>query len=276
MTSMPWNSGLTKLQKLLAELYPDQQSAKEKAALTPLRLGRIEFTTVADSNWFNILSEADGQKEVSSLVQVACDDFPNRCHELTEAYEEFRQQLPARPFWIITRRPQSTRTLLAVGGFLVLLIICVVGWAGYEWGKRSCSAEEVYTVPVFADKLPFEDTGIQIEAGNELSITVLGEDAKWTCSTSHINDPEEPDWATADGIPNFKRTDRLVSSANLCEMVGQIQDREHSPDGTHFRVGVHEQFVAKQTGMLYLGVNDDRNYYDDNSGSMTVEIRLRR
>ena len=77
---------------------------------------------------------------------------------------------------------------------------------------------------------------------------------------------------SAEGVPGEKSDAFLVPPANLCELVGQIAN------GSFFRVGVHEQFTAKESGMLKLGANDDPSCswdcYAENVGSLTVLISV--
>jgi len=90
---MPWNAALFGLRDLLAFLYPDKPSATQIVVKAGLPLGRIELTNAADSNWFNILEEADRRELISALVETACDDFPNRCDQLFDAYNQYQLQI---------------------------------------------------------------------------------------------------------------------------------------------------------------------------------------
>ncbi|MFN2245285.1 MAG: FxSxx-COOH system tetratricopeptide repeat protein [Anaerolineae bacterium] len=94
---MPWNPGLAKLRDLLAELYPTEQLSRELLAQVGLPTGRILFSSATTSNWFNILTEADLHDRVGDLVAVACEDFPNCCAELSEAYGEYRERATQLP-----------------------------------------------------------------------------------------------------------------------------------------------------------------------------------
>jgi hypothetical protein len=86
---MPWNSGLTKLRNLFAELYPTEQLSRQVLAQAGLPTGRIQFSSAATSNWHSILTEANLRDQVSALVDIACEEYPNRCDALTEAYDEY-------------------------------------------------------------------------------------------------------------------------------------------------------------------------------------------
>lgn len=152
----------------------------------------------------------------------------------------------------------------------VLLITAGAGWGGTKLGGALSCRESIYTVPVSTDRHPFEPTEVQVEAGDWLVFGTLDNDALWTCSTGHLHDPAEPDLTTADGIPGVEDPDEVFPPANLCELVGFVEG------GPMFRVGSHERIVARQSGILYLGVNDNPESYEDNSGSMTVEIRVER
>jgi len=166
-------------------------------------------------------------------------------------------------------RTRNAGTWVA-GMVAFLLITAGAGWGGIKLGGEMAGQETIYTVPVSANRHPSEPTEIQVEAGDWLIFSSLDNDALWTCSTSHLNDPEEPDFTTADGIPGFQDPDGVFPPANLCELVGRIEG------GPMFRVGSHERIVARQSGILYLGVNDDPQGYGDNSGSITMEVRVQR
>lgn len=85
---MPWNSGLTKLQDLLAYLYDDVNKSRRLLTLADVPTKRISFASAASTNWFNILEEADRRGLVSNIVRVASDEFPNRRQALEEAEQE--------------------------------------------------------------------------------------------------------------------------------------------------------------------------------------------
>ncbi|MFN2245287.1 MAG: tetratricopeptide repeat protein [Anaerolineae bacterium] len=90
---MPWNSGLKKLHKLLAELYRTEDRARMAVTFAGLDTSQITFHSAAQPNWFNILEEAEGLGMVDALIRQACDDYPNRCDELSQAYGEYLGQL---------------------------------------------------------------------------------------------------------------------------------------------------------------------------------------
>jgi hypothetical protein len=129
---------------------------------------------------------------------------------------------------------------------------------------------EVHTYDVDASRWPFASTRITVEEGDGVQIIVQDEDANWYCSS----DSGKPDKTSAEGIYGSKQgRDRHVPSANLCELVGYIQNEAGV---SYFRVGSYEQFTARVAGTLYLGANDDRNDYRDNSGILPLKITVTR
>ena len=137
---MPWNSGLTELQKLLADLYRDIQRARIVVAQAGLSSGRIEFVAAADSNWFNILEEADRRDLVSALVETACD-------ELTQAHDHYHyhRQIPVtsdRDFTAGLPLP-SLSTLIPNGVYRIISKI-----SGKCLDVRGESLEDCATIPV--------------------------------------------------------------------------------------------------------------------------------
>ena len=124
-----------------------------------------------------------------------------------------------------------------------------------------------YTIPVFASKFPIDTTHISIQKDDDVQIIVQGDDANWSCNLDEQNREE---LASAEGLIGVRNDRNLVRSANLCELIGYIQN------SNYFRVGSYEQFIAEESGTLYLGANDwkdcDWNCYSDNKGTLSVRV----
>jgi len=73
---MIWNSNLTNLRDVLADLYfavEDSRLVVEEAGLQP---AFIEFDSKAITNWHNILREAAKRSKVQAIIDVARKDYP--------------------------------------------------------------------------------------------------------------------------------------------------------------------------------------------------------
>lgn len=68
---------LTKLNPILANLYPTLADAKRIAAASGLNLMMIEFENKAINNWFNILEYANARDRVDDLVKSAVEENPD-------------------------------------------------------------------------------------------------------------------------------------------------------------------------------------------------------
>ncbi len=82
------------LRDALAELYPDEPSARRVCRDTGLDVRQISFSTHAVNNWTAILDEAEKQTVVPDLVAVARKDYP-KYTPLLNAATAYEQALPA-------------------------------------------------------------------------------------------------------------------------------------------------------------------------------------
>jgi pimeloyl-ACP methyl ester carboxylesterase len=73
-----WTERLTRLNNLLAELYPDQDAARQIVRKANLPPGAIRFHPAAGINWFNILEEAQRRNRTEAIARVAQAEFPER------------------------------------------------------------------------------------------------------------------------------------------------------------------------------------------------------
>ena len=162
--------------------------------------------------------------------------------------------------------PQLRRELAkwAFAGAVIAAIIGAIGSIAAALVTiipRLPPPEYNYFAQVSASTYPFADTHVTIEKGDDVQIIVLGADAHWDCARGPTS---------AEGMFGERSTYYLVPSANLCELVGYIQE------GVFFRLGSYERFQATASGPLYLGANDPLDWYQDNSGALAVQIIVRR
>src|SRR5690349_5366253 len=75
---MAWDDTLTRVQDVLADLYPTKEAAiriVRTAGMTPKRVG---LTDVAFDTWHNILAAADEAGCLLDLLDAARRDYPER------------------------------------------------------------------------------------------------------------------------------------------------------------------------------------------------------
>ena len=77
-TDARWNTRLTALNEILAELYPTTSASRRVVKQAELPAGFIKFNEAAIINWFNILELANARGRVDALVAVACAEFPRQ------------------------------------------------------------------------------------------------------------------------------------------------------------------------------------------------------
>ncbi len=82
---MAWNATLTKLNNILAELYPNKDQSEMIVDMAGIPSGNIAFKDAAKSNWYYILKEADRRNKVEDLVQVVQNEYPDN-EELMKLY----------------------------------------------------------------------------------------------------------------------------------------------------------------------------------------------
>lgn len=138
-------------------------------------------------------------------------------------------------------------------------------------------AADVANVTV-SSKVAWTDTGLDVQAGDLISITASG--------TVIFDSAGES--ATPDGRPdrgNGCGCNHLVFCAVPQSLVGWIGDASSLTEPGGFFVGSVFDGVASTSGKLFLGFNDgfvkcDRSGLDvggvgDNSGSFTAEVEIR-
>lgn len=71
-----WTQQLTRLNKILANLYPQKDQSFRIITIAGLPPGNISFKDSALDNWFNILDEAIKRDKVNLIVQIVSDEYP--------------------------------------------------------------------------------------------------------------------------------------------------------------------------------------------------------
>jgi hypothetical protein len=131
------------------------------------------------------------------------------------------------------------------------------------------------TISITASAYPFQNTGITVTGGNLLEFSANG---TWNCGSGQTG-PNGNNGILDSSFP--------VPNANLCALVGVIGDNTPDP-GDGFLIGSANQITATQSGVLYLGSNDNLgncklatpspnvgSCYQDNQGSVSVSISVK-
>jgi hypothetical protein len=166
----------------------------------------------------------------------------------------------------ISTTPHLRRELAkwAFAGAIIAALIGAIGSvtaAAVTIIPRLPPQEYNYSIKVSASAYPFANTQVTIEKGDDVQIIVQGVDAFWDCGKGPTS---------AEGMFGDRGTYYAVPSANLCELVGYIRE------GVFFRIGAYERFQSTDSGPLYLGVNDPPSYYQDNTGTLAIQVIVRR
>lgn len=93
---MTWTSQLTKLNSILAELYPLKDQSYRIVDMAGIPMGSISFKDAAVDNWYYILKEANRRDKAEDLVQVVVNQYPER-EDLKSIFVEATDRKPLQP-----------------------------------------------------------------------------------------------------------------------------------------------------------------------------------
>jgi hypothetical protein len=110
-------------------------------------------------------------------------------------------------------------------------------------------------------------TGISLESGQTVYLSAEGltitAPIKWYFG-SHSG-PAGQEWGLGCGQYEGATQPCALDDAPYGALVGRV-----SPDGEPFLIGGASKFTAPSSGPLYLAVNDNLGFYNDNLGGFTV------
>jgi len=92
---MSWNAQLTKLNGILAELYPIKDQSYRVIDMAGIPTGNIAFKDAAVDNWYYILKEAERHDKTEDLVQVVLEQFDRE--DLKNIFVEATERQPLQP-----------------------------------------------------------------------------------------------------------------------------------------------------------------------------------
>jgi hypothetical protein len=106
-----------------------------------------------------------------------------------------------------------------------------------------------------------------VQAGDRISVKASG-----TCCYGVSADTNEPLCGSPDGIcPPSAAEPLLVQTSKFGTLVAKIGD------GRWFAVGSSHEWIADRSGLLTMAFNDradGTNWWMDNSGAITIELRI--
>ncbi len=112
----------------------------------------------------------------------------------------------------------------------------------------------------FAISTPWLDTGIDIKDGDFISI-------------SSVHSEKNPPCDGRVGCPPYRDPDDVIEGGfagdGLKALIGKIGD-----DGMVFSVGRGTEFIATDTGRLFIGYNDCEDCFGDNTGAFEATITV--
>ncbi len=160
-------------------------------------------------------------------------------------------------------------SVIAVLATVVLSACQALPGSGTSGSTTQASTQTVLvSIPA---RRPWTDTGIDVTPGWKVSIETGG-----TIYISRDDPGTEPSgpavYCKQPIRPKAQASDSSFVAPGLpCwSLIGRIGK------GAPFEVGVAKALSTATRGRLYLGVNDQTRYFDDNSGSWTVTVSATR
>jgi hypothetical protein len=135
------------------------------------------------------------------------------------------------------------------------------------WFQYVCT----FTADIILDaNTGWVDSGIDLAGGTEVTMTAYGEavTADLNEYPGSISGPDGQDWNLWCGQYEGAPPPCAMNDAPYGALVGKIGE-----DGEPFFIGSNFPFTPTAGGDLYLAVNDNLGYYDDNSGSYMIFIQ---
>lgn len=109
------------------------------------------------------------------------------------------------------------------------------------------------------------DTGLAVKAGQPVKITATGS-MTWTEGADPIGPNGDPILGTEEGV---------YPPAQFCALIGCIAstaDPQQDPSRVLFSVGASLNFSASRAGKLFLGINDNKGTFGDNTGNYVATV----
>lgn len=113
---------------------------------------------------------------------------------------------------------------------------------------------------------PWADTGVDVSGGSDVTIHASGTVRYGTMSAQQTN----ANGGNFDGQQFFSTA--IFPNAPVCSLIGRVGDAPVPQKNGFVGVDYHETMTA--SGRLYLGFNDQKNQFGDNSGAFDVSVTI--
>ncbi len=170
-----------------------------------------------------------------------------------------------------------TKTILAIFLFIIATA------SAYLFGLTPCKVAislnpaiefcQPETPPVIVSvrsDISWQDSGLFVQAGQTLHIIASGSINTW--GGNPIGYSPNPNGQTQhSACPSEGNVEDCLINAELYgTLIGKIGE-----NGTPFRIGAENKFPVTTSGNLFLAINDDEPYMEDNSGIYSVSITVK-
>jgi hypothetical protein len=123
------------------------------------------------------------------------------------------------------------------------------------------------TVTVSANVVWY-DTKIKITKGQSITFLASGSVNTWGGADVSNSGPNGQG-TTCPSVDPAKSLDCLINGEPYGKLIGRIGH------GTPFPIGTSLNVIAPSTGILYLAINENEPYFEDNSGSYKVRVTVK-
>jgi hypothetical protein len=176
----------------------------------------------------------------------------------------------------------SLLTKFIVAILLIIVVLVITSWQGLTPCKIAislnpqiefCQPEQIETRPAIISvrsDIGWQDSGVSVQAGQTLYINASGSINTWGDNprgyTPNPNgQPHNEPCPSTDNPPNC-----LINGELYGTLIGRI-----GRTGKPFRIGAESTILVTTSGNLFLAINDNESYMQDNSGEFNVSISVK-
>jgi hypothetical protein len=152
---------------------------------------------------------------------------------------------------------------------MIIVILALIGGAVFVLSVPPPASPKTITASVQSN-ITWQDSGIHVQPGQILMITASGFINTW--GGNPIGDTPNPNGQPQNSpCPSEGNLpDCLINGELYGTLIGKI-----SMNGAPFRIGAENTIAVTASGNLYLAINDNEPYFDDNSGTYSVTITIK-
>lgn len=146
----------------------------------------------------------------------------------------------------------------------IALVICACGSrTELDAPPRSCAPVVTREVSI-PSTTPWTDTGVDVSAGTDVAIHASGK-VRYGPMAAQQTDANGGNF---DGQQLFATS--IFPTVAVCSLIGRVGDAPVPKKDGFVGTDYHETMTA--SGRLFLGFNDQKNQFNDNSGAFDVSI----